>query len=1039
MKTLIQLSANLGLLCALAFGLNLPSTAQTACVTPPSGLVAWWPAEGLPADAAGTNNGVLNGGVTYEVGMVGQAFSFNGTDGLISVPSAVGMTFTQEMTVEAWVKLPSLNDFYFVATKQPSGTAGDDYPGNFEFRIEPGGGLALLHQIDYLDVYQEYHSSSAITTGAWHHVAATLVSGGDVKFYVDGLAAGVFAQQGTFGITNQEPIRVGTRKDAWSYFAGAIDELSLYNRALSAYEIATIYAAGSAGKCPLSFTNIDLWLMDPEYGSGGQVSINGAVGTQTGSVTNLVWSWGDGTTNESWFPATHTYSARGNYVVLVTAYADNGERKMAAQQVAFPVYFPDPNLEAAVREALSIPTGEITASDLLDLTSLSAGGRGLTNLTGLESAANLRNLYLWDNSIVDLAPLAGLAQLESLILGYNGVTNVAALSNCWRLTSLNLFEDRVSDVSPLAGLTNLTSLDLWNNRAADISPLGGLTQLTSLSLGYNGVTNVEALADCWQLTTLNLFEDKISDAIPLAGLTNLSVLDLWNNRVSDISPLAGLTQLTSLSLGNNGVTNVEALAACWQLTWLGLANESVSDATPLAGLTNLNTLDLWENRVADISPLAALTQLTRLNLRENGVTNIQALANCTRLQELNLSMNHVTNLAPLAGCTNLTALDLWGNGATDITPLAALGNLTSLSLGQNGIANIAVLGFCPQLQALWLNGNQITDISPLAGLTNLGSLSLLDNRVSDISPLASLSRLTWLELLNNRIADIAPLAGLTNLENLNLAMNRVTNVEALASCVVLRGLRLNENLITDLTPLSGLVNLTEIYLGGNWVSDITPIASLSLLTVVELQWNFLDVGTGSASRIVIDEWLAQGVSVEFQNQSTAPRISPIDDLSVSLGTPVPVVVFRVGDNLTPASNLVVTVDSSNLLLLPSSAIVLSGDGPDRALTLTPTADQTGSTTIVVTVSDGAESSSTVFQLTVIQRPILSLTISVDGPVITVSGDPVGHYALDYASALQSNTTWEPLTNFTLTASPQNILDSTATNAPQRYYRLRWVP
>lgn len=71
--------------------------------------------------------------------------------------------------------------------------------------------------------------------------------------------------------------------------------------------------------------NIDLWLMDPEYSACGCVSINGGVSTQTGDITNVVWVWGDGTTDESAFPATHQYPANGDYTVEATAYADTGE------------------------------------------------------------------------------------------------------------------------------------------------------------------------------------------------------------------------------------------------------------------------------------------------------------------------------------------------------------------------------------------------------------------------------------------------------------------------------------------------------------------------------------------------------------------------------------------------------------------------------------------------------------------------------------------------------------------------------------------
>ena len=69
-----------------AFGSAISSNAvltvnqAPGCATPPAGLVGWWRGEGAASDSAGTNNGVLEGGVAFAAGEVGQAFSFNGTN-----------------------------------------------------------------------------------------------------------------------------------------------------------------------------------------------------------------------------------------------------------------------------------------------------------------------------------------------------------------------------------------------------------------------------------------------------------------------------------------------------------------------------------------------------------------------------------------------------------------------------------------------------------------------------------------------------------------------------------------------------------------------------------------------------------------------------------------------------------------------------------------------------------------------------------------------------------------------------------------------
>lgn len=57
------------------------------CVAPPTGLVSWWPGDGTAIDIVGNNHGILQNGATFAPGMVGLAFSLDGTDDYVSVPN----------------------------------------------------------------------------------------------------------------------------------------------------------------------------------------------------------------------------------------------------------------------------------------------------------------------------------------------------------------------------------------------------------------------------------------------------------------------------------------------------------------------------------------------------------------------------------------------------------------------------------------------------------------------------------------------------------------------------------------------------------------------------------------------------------------------------------------------------------------------------------------------------------------------------------------------------------------------------------------
>ncbi len=153
-----------------------------------------------------------------------------------------------------------------------------------------------------------------------------------------------------------------------------------------------------------------------------------------------------------------------------------------------PVDFPDGNLKAAVEDALWI--SDPTPSDMLGLTDLSkpldwARIGAVTDLTGLQYAANLQTLRLRYHRVSDLSPLAGLSHLTTIDLLGNSVSDISPLAGLSQLQSLELESNQVSDVSPVASLLNLKSLGLHRNRVGDISPLAGLTSLVLLDLRAN--------------------------------------------------------------------------------------------------------------------------------------------------------------------------------------------------------------------------------------------------------------------------------------------------------------------------------------------------------------------------------------------------------------------------------------------------------------------------------------------------------------------------------------------------------------------------
>ncbi len=203
------------------------------------------------------------------------------------------------------------------------------------------------------------------------------------------------------------------------------------------------------------------------------------------------------------------------------------------------VTYHDPNLEAAIREAVGIPEETIYAEDLQGLTALAADGRNIADLSGLEYCTDLTHISLSHNPIGDISRLANLTNLTTVYLEDTQISDVSPLANLTSLTWLDLSSNQISDISALASLTSLTTLKLSSNQIANIAPLRSLTNLTELDLNDNQISDISPLDSLVNLTKLWLHGNQISDVSPLANLTNLAMLGLMQNQISDISPLLG--------------------------------------------------------------------------------------------------------------------------------------------------------------------------------------------------------------------------------------------------------------------------------------------------------------------------------------------------------------------------------------------------------------------------------------------------------------------------------------------------------------------
>ena len=284
------------------------------------------------------------------------------------------------------------------------------------------------------------------------------------------------------------------------------------------------------------------------------------------------------------------------------------------------VSIPDVNLRAAINEALGKPeNARITHEEMLTLTELFADNREITDLTGLETATNLRDLALRDNLISDLTPLASLTRLTQLALNNNAILDISPLASLTDLREIGIHHNLVSDLSPLAGLIRLEVIGMSDNPLADLAPLSGLISLRNFHGWGTPVINLEGIAELPKFRHLNVCGSEISDLSPLAKAKSLTELYIVSSQVTDLSPIAGLTNLRRINFHNNQISDISPLENLTNLTWADLSENAISDVSPLAEIQGLTWIDLSDNRITDPSPLANLDNLNWIGLTGNTI------------------------------------------------------------------------------------------------------------------------------------------------------------------------------------------------------------------------------------------------------------------------------------------------------------------------------------------------------------------------------------------------------------------------------------
>lgn len=233
--------------------------------TAPSGAVAYWNFDNNLEDSSGNlNHGIASGDAHVEVSQMGRALLLDGDEDYVVVQDSSSLRLAGAFTISAWMNLDTL---------APSG----DYT-----RIVEKGTTASKYWMFYVKATKKigfgfFNSGTDISiqtvktdwqAGKWYHIVGTYDPAGgtrNMKIYVNSVMNNQITKTGS-PIANFEPLKFGVKNnDLWDYWDGGIDEVMIYNRALTASEIADL------NKAPFvslpTRTNIVTWTATDDVGN----------------------------------------------------------------------------------------------------------------------------------------------------------------------------------------------------------------------------------------------------------------------------------------------------------------------------------------------------------------------------------------------------------------------------------------------------------------------------------------------------------------------------------------------------------------------------------------------------------------------------------------------------------------------------------------------------------------------------------------------------------------------------------------------------
>jgi len=276
-----------------------------------SGLVGYWTMDGSKVnwktgavtDSSGFGNtGTITNMATstgVAIGKIGQALNFDGGDDYVNMGNVSVLNMgLSDWTTSAWIKSTGINGW--IVGKLSIVDGGN--PDAWFFNINNSGRIACSIFKSGRTRINSTDDGALINDNKWHHVVCVWNRAGSMIRYVDGVANGSatsISSESAQSISNNQQAFIGARDNSPPdlFFIGSTDDVRVYNRALTAKEIQTLYNIGATTKFNVSPTKylttglVGYWTMDgkdtPWTSATAATTVDKSGKGNTGTLTNM--------------------------------------------------------------------------------------------------------------------------------------------------------------------------------------------------------------------------------------------------------------------------------------------------------------------------------------------------------------------------------------------------------------------------------------------------------------------------------------------------------------------------------------------------------------------------------------------------------------------------------------------------------------------------------------------------------------------------------------------------------------------------------